>query len=286
MIWKTAQRDFDLSTGGLVMGVLNLTLDSFSDGGLHATARGTIDPEAAVAHALEMEAQGAAIIDIGGESTRPGAEPVSEAEELARVLPVLERLRGRLKAVISIDTTKAAVAAAAMEHGAAIINDITALRGDPAMAAVAAESGAGVILMHMQGTPRTMQQAPSYRDVVAEVRHFFLESRAFALEAGIGADRLAFDPGIGFGKTVEHNLLLLRHLDALRPEGHPLVLGVSRKTFLGKLLGEEGIDERFWPTVALTSLGRTFGANVVRVHDVQPNREALQMTGAILEHAG
>ncbi len=277
MIWKIKNRQFDLGTRGLVMGVLNVTLDSFSDGGKFAL------PEAAVAHALQMEAEGADIIDIGGESTRPGAEPVPEAEELARVLPVLDRLAGRLRAAISIDTTKAAVARAAIERGAAIINDVTALRGDPEMARVAAETGAGVVLMHMQGTPRDMQLAPHYSNVISEVREFFRQNRERALRCGVDPMCLAFDPGIGFGKTVEHNLALLRHLDDLRVEDRPLVLGVSRKSFIGKLIDDMAYEQRFWPTVAFTSLGRELGANVLRVHDVKANVEALRMTEAILQ---
>jgi len=279
MLWQTKHRLFDFSSRGAVMGILNLTLDSFSDGGKF------FNPDAAVAHALRMEAEGAEIIDIGGESTRPGSDPVPEAEELARVVPVIERLAGRLKAVISIDTSKATVARAAVEAGAGIINDVTALGGDPAMPAVAAASGAGVILMHMQGTPRTMQAAPHYEDVVAEVRDFFRQNAARALRSGIDPVRIAFDPGIGFGKTVEHNVTLLRHLGALRlPElpDRPLVLGVSRKTFLGKLIDDMAFEQRFWPTVALTSLGREQGAVVFRVHDVKANAEALRMTEAIL----
>ena len=279
MLWQTKNRLFDLTSRGVVMGILNLTLDSFSDGGRF------FDPELAVAHALKMEDEGAEIIDIGGESTRPGAAPVPEAEELARVVPVIERLVGRLQAVISIDTSKAAVAKAAVEAGAGIINDISALGGDPDMPRVAAESGAGVILMHMQGTPRTMQVAPHYDDVVAEVRDFFRQSAALALRSGIDPLRIAFDPGIGFGKTVDHNVMLLRHLKALRlPEmpDRPMVLGVSRKTFLGKLLDDMAFEQRFWPTVALTSLGRELGADVFRVHDVKANAEALRMTEAIL----
>ena len=282
MLWQTKNRLFDFTSRGVVMGVLNLTLDSFSDGGRF------FDPELAVAHALQMEAEGAEIIDIGGESTRPGAEPVSEAEELARVVPVIERLAGRLQAVISIDTSKAAVARAALAAGAGILNDVTALRGDPEMPRVAAESGAGVILMHMQGTPRTMQAAPHYEDVVAEVRDFFRQSAALALRWGIDPLRIAFDPGPGFGKTVEHNVMLLRHLEALRPAempDRPLVWAVSRKSFLGTLLDDMALEQRFWPTVALTSLGRELGAAVFRVHDVKANVEALRMTEAILHHA-
>jgi len=279
MHWQTKNRLFDFTSRGVVMGILNLTLDSFSDAGQF------FNPDAAVAHALRMEAEGAEIIDIGGESTRPGAEPVSEAEELARVMPVIKRLVGRLKAVISIDTSKAAVARAAVEAGAGIINDVTALRGDPDMPAVAAASGAGVILMHMKGTPRTMQAEPHYEDVVAEVRDFFRQSAELALRSGINALRIAFDPGPGFGKTVEHNVTLLRHLQELYPPefpGRPMVWAVSRKTFLGKLNHDMALEQRFWPTVALTSLGRELGAVVFRVHDVKANVEALRMTEAIL----
>ncbi len=280
MLWQTKQRTFDLSRRGVIMGILNLTLDSFSDGGKF------FNPKAAVAHALEMEAQGAEIIDIGGESTRPGSEPVPEAEELRRVLPVVEALAGRLKAVISVDTQKAAVARAAMDAGAGIINDITALRGDPAMARVVAETGAGVILMHMQGTPRTMQAAPHYTDVVAEVRDFLRQSAALALRSGIDPLRIALDPGPGFGKTVEHNLAVLGRISELWPAefaGRPMVWAVSRKTFLGKVNRDMALEQRFWPTVALTSLGRELGAAVFRAHDVRANLEALRMTEAILQ---
>lgn len=279
MLWQTKHRTFDLASRGVIMGILNLTLDSFSDGGQF------FNPDVAVAHALQMEADGAEIIDIGGESTRPGAAPVSEKDELARVIPVIERLAGRLKAVISIDTYKAAVARSAVEAGAGIINDVTALQGDPAMLGVAAESGAGVILMHMQGTFRTMQASPHYVDVVEEVRDFFRQSAALALRSGIDPLRIAFDPGPGFGKTVEHNVTLLRHLSELCPPelpGRPMVWAVSRKNFLGKLIDDMTLEQRFWPTVALTSLGRELGAAVFRVHDVKANREALTMTEAIL----
>jgi dihydropteroate synthase len=279
MLWQTKHRTFDFSLGGVIMGILNLTLDSFSDGGRF------FNPDAAIAHALQMDADGAGIIDIGGESTRPGAVPVSQAEELARVIPIIEALSGRVKAVISVDTSKAAVARAAVEAGAGIINDVTALQGDPAMMQVAAESGAGVILMHMQGTPRTMQAAPHYGDVVAEVRDFFRQSAALALRSGIDPLRIAFDPGPGFGKTMEHNLKLLRHLSELCPSelpDRPMVWAVSRKNFLGKLIDDMTLIQRFWPTVALTSLGRELGAAVFRVHDVKANREALTMTEAIL----
>lgn len=257
------------------MGVLNITSDSFSDGGQFC------DVESAVAHAHQLAEEGAAIIDIGGESTRPGAEPVPEAEELRRVLPVIERLEGDARFAVSIDTMKPAVARAAVEAGAEIINDITGLR-DPAMCAVVRATGAGAIAMHMQGTPRDMQRAPRYDDVVAEITNFFRQTFSACLACGIDPMRLAFDPGIGFGKTVEHNLALLRNLDAMRVGGRPLVLGVSRKSFLGKITGSEALADRAWPTVALTSYGRAQGANIIRVHETRPNFEALRMTEAIL----
>ena len=275
MIWKTNRRQFDVSRRGLIMGILNLTLDSFSDGGRY------FHPTAAVEHALRMEAEGADIIDIGGESTRPGSEPVPEAEELARVVPVLEQLRGKLKAAISIDTCKPAVAAAAVELGAEIINDITGLTS-PAMREVAARTRAAVVVMHMQGTPRDMQVNPHYDDVVAEIREFFRQSWERILNSGIDPLAICFDPGIGFGKTVEHKLTLIRHLDALRVEQRPILLGVSRKSFIGKVMNDTDLEKRFWPTVALTSLGRERGAEIFRVHDVKANREALRMTEAMM----
>jgi len=279
MIWETPVRSFDFATRGVVMGVLNVTPDSFSDGGQW------LDADAAVAHAEAMIAEGAEIIDIGGESTRPGAESVPEAEEMRRVIPVIERLvrlRGHgERFVISVDTMKPSVARRGMAAGAAIINDVGGLR-DPEMLAVVKESGAGVVIMHMQGEPRTMQHAPHYNDVVREVRDFFCNSLARCIDSGVPAPRIAFDPGIGFGKTVEHNLALLRHLPELAVASCPIVMGVSRKSFLGKVLGSANMADRMWPTVALTSYARERGAQVFRVHDVKPNVEALRMTEAII----
>jgi dihydropteroate synthase len=275
MLWGTKAREFDLHKRALIMGILNVTTDSFSDGGRY------LDLERAVAHAQEMAAAGTDIIDVGGESTRPGAEPVLEDEELRRVLPVIERLANDPRYVISIDTMKPAVARAAVERGAAIINDVTGLR-DPAMREVVRDSGAGAIAMHMQGAPRDMQRAPHYGDVVAEIKDFFRQTLDACLASGVDVMRLAFDPGIGFGKTVPHNLAILRNLDSMRVGGRPLVLGVSRKSFLGKLVGSESLDDRVWPTVALTSYGWTRGANILRVHDVLPNAQALRMTEALL----
>ena len=259
------------------MGIVNVTPDSFSDGGSF------LDPARAADHAVQMLDEGAAIIDVGGESTRPGAQPVSADEEIARVLPVVETVLGRWPdCLISVDTSKAAVARAALERGAAIINDVTALRGDPLMAATVAEARAGVVLMHMQGEPRTMQVNPTYGDVVGEVRAFFADRLESALKEGITPDRIAYDPGIGFGKTVAHNLALLRGLATLPPAGRPLVLGVSRKSFLAKIADADALPERLWPTVALTAYGREHGASVLRVHDVRPNLSALRTVEALL----
>lgn len=280
MIWQTAHHSFDLSAHGIIMGILNVTPDSFSDGGQY------LDSARAVAHGLDMIAQGATIIDVGGESTRPGAETISIAEELRRVLPVVEGLLAAApECMVSVDTSKAEVADAALARGAAIINDVTALRGDTAMADVIARAGAGVILMHMQGTPQTMQHHPFYRDVTAEVRVFFEQCLATARASGIAANRIAFDPGIGFGKTVDHNLTLLRELEALRVGDRPLVLGVSRKAFLGKVTDAQSPSDRLWPTVAMTALLRERGARVLRVHDVRPNMAALRIAEALLAAA-
>lgn len=257
------------------MGVVNVTTDSFSDGGQFA------DTDAAVAHALRLVEEGAEIIDVGGESTRPGAVPVSEEEELRRVIPVIEKLAKSGPCTISIDTMKPAVARAAMGAGAEIINDVTGLR-DPAMLEVARETGAGVVAMHMQGLPRDMQTAPHYDDVCGEIREFFRQTLDRCLACGMIAAQLAFDPGIGFGKTLAHNLALLRNLDSMGFGGRPLVLGVSRKSFIGRVLGSAVLEDREWPTVALTSLGRSRGAKVIRVHDVRRNVESLRMTEAIL----
>ena len=277
MLWQNPRRPLDLTARAAVMGILNVTPDSFSDGGSYA------DAAAAVERGLAMLAEGAAILDIGGESTRPGADEVSEPEELRRVLPVIDGLMSRAPGcLISIDTSKAAVARVALAHGAAIVNDVTALRGDDAMAEVVAESGAGLVLMHMQGTPRTMQIEPRYDDVVAEVRGFFGESARIAGAAGIPVDRIAFDPGIGFGKTSEHNLALLRDLEQLTVEERPLVLGVSRKAFLARVASVETMSERLWPTLAMTALLRERGARVLRVHDVRPNVAALRATESLL----
>lgn len=278
-IWKIAGREIDLSRHGMIMGVLNVTPDSFSDGG------DFLAPEKAVEHALQMADAGAQIIDIGGESTRPGAEPTQPEEELRRVLPVIEKLHSTTSAFISIDTSKADVARAALDAGASIINDVTGGRGDSEMLPLAAECKAAFIVMHMQGNPRTMQLDPKYRDVVAEVADFFRQQYDRAINCGIDPMAIAFDPGIGFGKTLEHNLELLGNLMRLRLHDRPLVVGVSRKAFLGKIIGSPDIHDRLASTVALTSLLRERGANVLRVHDVTPNIAALRTTEALLEAA-
>jgi dihydropteroate synthase len=274
VIWKLKRRTFDLTHRGIIMGVLNVTPDSFSDGG------DFLDPDAAVAHALRMEVEGAEIIDIGGESTRPGAEAVEPEEELRRVVPVIRALRARSQVVISIDTSKAVVARDALREGADIINDVTALLGDSLMPDVAARSEAGVVLMHMQGEPRTMQQNPHYDDVVAEVAEFLRQRVSAAIRYGMAAERIAIDPGIGFGKKPEHNLALLRAIDRLEL-GRPVLVGVSRKSFLGWLADAASTTERFWPGVALTSFCREKGARIFRVHEPKPHCDALRMTEAI-----
>ena len=275
MVWQIKDASFDLRRRALLMGIVNVTLDSFYDGGKFAST------EAAVAHGLEMAAQGADILDIGGESTRPGAAPVAMEEELRRVRPVIEALAPRVQCAISIDTSKPEVARAAIAAGAGLVNDVTGLR-DPEMLRVLAETGAGAIAMHMQGAPADMQRAPHYEDVTAEVREFFRHTFARVVNSGLDPMKIAFDPGIGFGKTVAHNLALLKDLAGLRVEDRPLVLGVSRKSFLGKITGSADMEARLWPTVALTSYARERGANVIRVHDVRQNSDALRMTEAIL----
>jgi dihydropteroate synthase len=258
-----------------IMGVINVTPDSFSDGGRYLAAR------AAIAHGLELDAEGAAILDIGGESTRPGAAPVPEAEELRRVMPVIEGLiAGGAQAQISIDTSKSGVASRALEAGASLVNDVTALRGDPDMAGVVAGAGVECCLMHMLGDPRTMQRDPRYGDVVNDIRKFLEERLRFAMQAGIAEDRILLDPGIGFGKTLEHNLELLRRLDELVSIGRPLVIGTSRKSFLGRLTGRDDPDDRVAGTIATNVLAYERGARVFRVHDVGPVHDALTVTAA------
>jgi len=275
-LWKIAGRVVDLSRHGMIMGVLNVTPDSFSDGGKFFAA------EKAVEHGLKMAVDGAHIIDVGGESTRPGAEAIAAEEELRRVIPVIEKLRAKIDIFISIDTSKAAVARAAIEAGASIVNDVTGGRGDTEMMPLVAKSQAAFIIMHMQGNPKTMQLEPRYDDVVSEVADFFRQQYARALECNVDPMAIAFDPGIGFGKTLEHNLELIDNLGALRVDERPLVVGVSRKSFLAKLIGSSNMSDRLAPVVALTPLLRARGADVFRVHDVKENANALRVTEAIL----
>jgi dihydropteroate synthase len=278
-IWKIGERVFDVFHRGLIMGVLNVTPDSFSDHGEFFSA------DKATERGLQMAAEGAHIIDVGGESTRPGSEPVTVDEELRRVIPVIENLRRKLDVPISIDTSKAEVARAAIRAGASIVNDVTGGRGDDQMLSLVAETKSAFIIMHMQGTPRTMQIEPRYTDVVAEISEFFRQQYARAIGLNIDPMAIAFDPGIGFGKTLEHNLELLAQLEQLRAHDRALVVGVSRKSSLGKLIGSAEIKDRLAPGLALTALLRARGADVFRVHDVKENVYALRVTEAILQRA-
>jgi dihydropteroate synthase len=259
------------------MGVLNVTPDSFSDGGEF------FDSDAAVKHALRMAEEGAAFIDVGGESTRPGAAPVGADEELRRVIPVIERLQGATSAVISVDTSKPEVMQAAARAGAGLINDVRALR-EPGALEAAQSSGCAVCLMHMRGEPRTMQDAPVYGDVVKEVGAFLAERAQACRAAGLPADRLLVDPGFGFGKTLQHNLTLLRHLRELSPGGLPLMVGLSRKSMIGALTGRPP-DERVHGSVALAVIAALKGARILRVHDVAPTMDALKVLEAVEQGA-
>ena len=262
------------AAGVRIMGVVNVTPDSFSDGGLF------LEPERAIAHGRELLAEGAHVLDIGGESTRPGAPPVGVEEELARVEPVVAGLRNE-GAPISIDTAKVPVAAAAVEAGAAMVNDITAFRADQGMADFCAEHGVDVVLMHMQGDPRTMQEDPTYEDVVDDVKAFLAERIEVAVRAGVAEERISIDPGIGFGKTLDHNLELLARLGELLDLGRPIVVGTSRKSFIGKIDGS-AVDERQGGTIASSAIAAAHGASVVRVHEVAMAAEALRMVAAVL----
>ena len=256
-----------------LMGVVNVTPDSFSDGGRY------LDPAAAVGHGVELVGDGADLLDVGGESTRPGAEAVDVGEELARVEPVVAGLAGA--ATVSVDTSKVEVAEAALDAGASIVNDVTALRGDPEIGGLCAERGAGLVLMHMLGDPRTMQADPRYGDVVEDVKAFLAERVEVAVGAGVAEERIWLDPGIGFGKTLEHNLELLRRLGELRELGRPLVVGTSRKSFIGKIDGSP-VEERLGGTIASSVLAAAEGADVLRVHDVAEAAQATRVAEAIL----
>jgi len=253
-----------------VMGVVNVTPDSFSDGGVH------VDPDVAATAVRQMAADGAALVDVGGESTRPGSDGVSLDEELRRVVPVLERIDGDVP--VSIDTSKAEVARRALELGAVLVNDVTALRGDPGLAGVCAEHDAYLCLMHMQGEPRTMQADPRYDDVAAEVAAFLEERLRFAVDQGIAEERICLDPGIGFGKTLEHNLELVRRLDVLLALGRPVLIGFSRKSTLRRLAGDGDLVAA---SVAAAVAAFERGASILRVHDVKPHVEALAVASAL-----
>lgn len=275
--WKLARRSLPYGERTLVMGVLNITPDSFSDGGKFYS------PESAAEHALEMIAEGADIIDIGGESTRPGSEFVTEAEELRRVLPVLKKLTAEGSVPISVDTTKASVARAVLETGAEIINDISALRFDPAIADEVANAKAGLVLMHSRGTPKTMQRLPPVADIVTEVVAGLRESITVAEGRGVSSDSIAIDPGIGFGKTVEQNVELITKLDQLADAfaNFPLLIGTSRKSFIGKLLDGAPADQRLYGTIATITASVLKGAHIVRVHDVKAAVEAIKVADAL-----
>jgi dihydropteroate synthase len=275
MLWRARQFSFYFPRPALVMGILNVTPDSFSDGGQF------LELTAAVDHALTLVAQGAELIDVGGESSRPDATPVSAVEELRRVLPVIEQLVDRLKVPVSIDTQKPEVARAALAAGASIVNDIAANRADDAMRRLVAETGAGYVAMHMQGTPQTMQHHPAYRDVVAEVGEFFADRLARLREAGVSPEQVVLDVGIGFGKTLDHNLQLLGALGRYTRFGRPILLGVSRKSFINHLLGA-ALPNRLPAALACAGWAAGTGVNILRVHDVAETVQALRMTEAIL----
>jgi dihydropteroate synthase len=275
MLFRARQFKFIFPRPALVMGVVNVTPDSFSDGGKF------LDVNAAVDQALELAAQGADILDIGGESTRPGAEPVNETEELRRVLPVIGPLAGRVNIPISVDTVKPAVARAALAAGASIINDVAANREDGLMWEVVAEFKAGYVCMHARGTPRSMQENPVYRDVVREVGEFFQDRLKRLNAVGVAADQVMLDVGIGFGKTMEHNLQLLANLRSFTTMARPLLIGVSRKSFIGKLLGAD-LDERLPGSLACACLAVESGAQIIRAHDVAETVQAVRMTEAVL----
>jgi dihydropteroate synthase len=276
LVWHIRDRILRIDRRPLVMGIVNVTPDSFSDGGYHAA------PEAAVAHSLELVRQGADILDIGGESTRPGARPVSLEEELRRVVPVVQKLAKQTSVPLSIDTTKAEVARAALAGGASIVNDVTALTGDPKMAEVVKAGNAGLVLMHMKGTPATMQRDPRYEDVIAEIGKFLEERLQAAFSAGIEKDKIALDPGIGFGKTSEHNLQILARLGEFQRLGRPVCLGVSRKGFVGRLLNNRPVERRLAGSLAAVCYAMARASiQIVRVHDVEETRDALNVIAAI-----
>ncbi len=274
LLWRCRDRMIDCAARPLIMGILNVTPDSFSDGGAY------FDPAAAIARGLRMAEEGADILDIGGESSRPGAAPVAPEEERRRVEPVVSALARATRCLISVDTTKASVADAALRAGAHIVNDIAALRGDPEMARTARAHGAGVVLMHMQGTPQTMQAAPHYGDVASEVRAFLEERIDAARAAGLSDEQLVIDPGIGFGKTVAHNVALLADLSSFAALRRPILVGVSRKSFLGALTGRP-VADRLAPSLAAMAFAFARGAHIARVHDVKESCETAHLIGIL-----
>jgi dihydropteroate synthase len=273
--WKVNDKTIDLTHHAHIMGILNITPDSFSDGGFF------VDPELALQHALIMERDGATIIDVGGESTRPGASQVSIQEEIKRIRPIIRRLKKNCQTLISIDTTKAAVAEAALAEGADIINDISGCTSDPNMIQVVKTSSAGIILMHMQGNPQTMQVQPSYSNVTEEISQFLKTQINHCLQHGIDPKRIAIDPGFGFGKSLQHNITLFQDLPILAQLNYPILIGTSRKSMLAQITQTKSMSERSAPTIATTALGFQLGARLFRVHEVKPNYEALLMINAI-----
>jgi dihydropteroate synthase len=279
VIVRAKDRTIEVNDRPLVMGVVNVTPDSFFDGGRYAT------PEVAIRHALRLAEEGADLLDIGAESTRPGSDSIDEGEERRRLMPVVTAVAKAVSIPISVDTMKATVARAALEAGAVIVNDVSALQADPAMAEVVATTGAGVVLMHMQGSPGTMQNAPVYDDVVGEVAEFFRERIKFCVDRGIGQDQIMLDPGIGFGKLLLHNLTLLGQLETFVSFGRPILVGVSMKSFIGQVVGRP-VEERSWGTAAAVALAVSKGAGILRVHEVAAMKEVVAMAAAITRYAG
>ena len=274
MLWRCRNRTLDLSRP-IVMGVLNVTPDSFSDGGRYASL------ESAFERAVQISTEGAAIIDIGGESTRPGAERIPTDEQIARVVPVIQRIQANLDISISVDTSDPEVMRAAVDAGACIVNDVSALRL-PGAREVCASAGVGVCLMHMKGEPRSMQDAPSYGDVFAEVSAFLIEQRRACVAAGIGRDSIVFDPGLGFGKSFAHNMTLLKEIPALSGLGSALLIGVSRKSFIGRMLGRQ-VDNRLYGGLGLAALAVSQGARIIRAHDIAPTVDAIGAVAAVIQ---
>lgn len=278
LVVTAGSRILRFEAGPLLMGVLNVTPDSFSDGGAYVTV------EQALNHARQMQAEGADIIDIGAESSRPGAQPIDASEELRRLIPVLEAVHAAVPLPISVDTTKAAVARRAIQAGATMVNDITGLRGDPLMAGLVAETGSAVVLMHMQGTPQTMQKSPRYGNVIEEVSAFLRERAQAAIKQGIRGSQIILDPGFGFGKLQEHNLQLLAGFEMFTKLGYPLLAGVSRKQFIGNLV-QQPVHERGYGTAGAVAVAVLKGAHIVRVHDVRTMRETVSVVSAISRYA-